>query len=395
MKFLPIGMRLLVAGQFIICLTLAVLAVTVFYAAFVIHYIVEYDMSTDYLTGPLAAVIFIMAITYGFLRGGLYHPVFDEKYRNWLATTPWTPRHPLPKGPVYLVWVDLIVIGMLTAIVYFIALTLSTPIWPYLIGPSVSFTLVVVLMWTSANAVVGQAIHVHAVLWVPVVIAASPLPPVVLVCCPFIMLAIAWDGVRRSLHRFPWKDCESPIKSQQNSNRSNSPVGWPYSTLLHPLKECRSTLNKAIMGALLLAAWVWSILGFIQEHDPKEGIEVFMVFVAVGSVIAAGVRLVCYSPVMCSRLCWGRRIATKRWIIPEHDVMFVAPLLMLLIGTAAPWVLHYLIGVSIAASCAITAGLVYLITKKMGPSIAELHLTGAHSKFGELHQSKEFITVGG
>jgi hypothetical protein len=128
MKFLPVGMRALVASQFIMVLSLIVLAFLAFSLGTMAYLVVEYDISTEYLTKPLLGSMIVLAMMYGFGRGGAYHPIFDEKYRSWLATTPWAPRHPLPKGPVQLVWADLVVVGVLTGIVYCIALTLSLPV---------------------------------------------------------------------------------------------------------------------------------------------------------------------------------------------------------------------------------------------------------------------------
>jgi hypothetical protein len=50
----------------------------------------------------------VMCAYYGGRRIGLRHPAFNDHYRNWLWTTPWTGDNnlPLPMGPVELTWFD-------------------------------------------------------------------------------------------------------------------------------------------------------------------------------------------------------------------------------------------------------------------------------------------------
>src|SRR5581483_311327 len=40
------------------------------------------------------------AFMYGGHRVATFHPGCDVDYRQWLESTPWTPRHPLPMGPL-------------------------------------------------------------------------------------------------------------------------------------------------------------------------------------------------------------------------------------------------------------------------------------------------------
>jgi len=399
MKPRPSWFRKLLADRFFLCAIFSVAAILVFFGGFLTYLILEYGLSIEFLAKPLtvglACAQLFIAFCYGNARTWPYHPTFDEKYREWLATTPWTPKYPLPKGPLRLVWSDLIVIGILTGLACLLASAYSPSIWPFLVGPTVLFAVAVAAVWTFANWTVDQDVHVHAVLWVPVVIAALQLPPEAMLLCPFVMAGIAWHGVRCSLQRFPWSSCEKLITLKKTSTESSSLVGWPFSNLLFEPKEYRTTFRRALMGALLLGAWTWAVLESIETNDPEDDIVGFMGIVAIGCLFIAGVRLSHYGPAICSQLCWGHRLANNQWLIPKHDVVFAAPLLMGLIGTVAPWILHYAFGASVAVACAVPVGIVRLIAKSMGPSVRELNLTGPHSAFGEVCSTNKFSKVSG
>jgi hypothetical protein len=388
------GLRTLWASPIVIGLLTPFVVAGVICLVPVVVLVVKYEMPLEIFTRPLAIGMLVLAAGYGFLRGLLFHPAFDTRYSKWLANTPWTPKHPLPKGPVHLVWTDAVVVGALTATAYVLALTITPPIWPFVVAPVVLFAVAITAVWTLANVAVGQGPYVYAVVWVPVLFSALGIPLIGFLFCPFVMAGIAWLGVRRSLAAFPWTDLEA--NHGKESKNSSSIVGWPYGVLLHPAGEFRTTVGRAFMEAALVAAWVWFALTDIEENQPKDGLAGLAMFVLlIGALLGAGARLIAYGPVICGNLCWGQRLANKQWIIRRHDQIFLAPLLMVVVAVGLPWILYYGLGASAAASFAPAAGMVVLIGRRMGPSVQELQYTGVHSKFGTLAQSKEFITARG
>ncbi|OYW17107.1 MAG: hypothetical protein B7Z55_13195, partial [Planctomycetales bacterium 12-60-4] len=48
---------------------------------------------------------------YGAHRVLTFHPANDPDYRQWLECSPWTPRMPLPMGPVHLVLQDFVILA--------------------------------------------------------------------------------------------------------------------------------------------------------------------------------------------------------------------------------------------------------------------------------------------
>jgi hypothetical protein len=385
------GIRMLLRSYFVIGSIVASLAAAVIVLTPVAEMVVQYKIPVEVLTRPLAVVILILPVAYGVFRGFLFHPIFDPRYCKWLSNTPWTPKHPLPKGPVHLVWTDAVVVGALTAAVYLLALTIAPPIWPFVVAPVVGFTVAIAVFWTLANLAVGQFAHVYAVVWVPVLFGALRVPSAGFLLCPFVMAGIAWLGVRRSLASFPWVDASNGKKSKG----STSIVGWPYRDLFRGAVELRTTLGRAFVEASIVAGWVWFLTHSIPDHDHRKDLNALMGFIAIFAAIAGCVRRFMYHSVICANLCWGQRIANKQWIIRRHDQIFLAPLLMVVVAVGLPWILYYGLGASAAASFAPAAGMVVLIGRRMGPSVQELQYTGVHSKFGTLGQSKEFITARG
>ena len=60
-----------------------------------------------------AKLILFVAVLYGVFRVLYFHPALRPGYRQWLQTAPWSWRDPLPLGPLYVVWQDLIVAAVL------------------------------------------------------------------------------------------------------------------------------------------------------------------------------------------------------------------------------------------------------------------------------------------
>ena len=55
-------------------------------------------------------LVLLACLLYGGFRVVAFHPLFQPAYRQWLATTPWTSRQPLPLAPVHIVWQDVVVL---------------------------------------------------------------------------------------------------------------------------------------------------------------------------------------------------------------------------------------------------------------------------------------------
>jgi hypothetical protein len=58
--------------------------------------------------------LMFLAVFAGGARAFVHHPMTNSKYRQWLITSPWEPRMPLPSGPITLAWQDGLFLGALT-----------------------------------------------------------------------------------------------------------------------------------------------------------------------------------------------------------------------------------------------------------------------------------------
>src|SRR5262249_39312255 len=63
-------------------------------------------------------LLHVGALIYAAYRVFSFHPAFNAAYHTWLATTPWTSRHPLPVGPLHLVVQDLLVLLFLAGLAW-------------------------------------------------------------------------------------------------------------------------------------------------------------------------------------------------------------------------------------------------------------------------------------
>src|SRR5437870_4619879 len=65
-----------------------------------------------------ALILGTAAGCYALYRLWRFHPFCNRRYSAWLASSPWTPDKPLPLGPIYPVWQDAVVLGILTGVAH-------------------------------------------------------------------------------------------------------------------------------------------------------------------------------------------------------------------------------------------------------------------------------------
>jgi hypothetical protein len=392
MHKIPLVLRVFFTSKFLLVLLVGSIIAFAILLLPILRMAFRDEIGLSLLLLPIQFALIGLAFLYGVVRAWHFHPFFDERYHNWLASVPWTSAKPLPKGPLTLTRADAVVIGTmgLLALAANWAQEIPFDSSAGMIGaePITAFFVAMTLVWTLANGLTGQLAYVHAVLWVPVLFALMGNPPVGFMICPLITTAIAWYGVRRSLQEFPWKDRAFANFLRKSSQRTTPLLGWPYANLLEKPHEIRASPIRAFCEAALVAGWVWLLIE--STDDPDVGF--LKVFCPTIATLAACARLACYSSLLCANLCWGMRIARKQWIIPRHDQIFVAPLLMIALGWTLLPLFYSFLGFSFAISGGLMAGIVYFVARAMGPNMHELQLTGVHSKFdAPLLQKEVFV----
>lgn len=354
-------------------------------------YFIDHELRTIRATlflWPVFAMFF-----YGVIRGSLFHPVSDIEYREWLATTPWHAGLPLPKGPVNLTWIDYTIVSFACGMTYWSALYVeyTIPLVLCTLAPAIALATALALAWGGINMQTFQTEWTYATVSIPIVVGLLQLPLEVFAICPFIMAGIAWLGMQQSQHALIREDYDySETQTLQIGRKYESirfaaikrSLGWPHFTLFVAPPEVVLPRRIALVQSWLLGGGAWLLVDLPTRIADFERINVIPYLVSGACVLMGLVRLVAYLPVICSKLCLGRRVALNQLIIPEHDKIFLAPLLIAFLGILLPQLLHSGLHASIQVACGISVAVCYFLTRTMGPTVRKLWLTGTHSSFG-------------
>jgi hypothetical protein len=314
----------------------------------------------------------IMA-AYGIFRAAAFHPLYRPKYREWLAISPWTAGRPLPLGPIHLVWQDVVLVGLALTCLHGTPLgrvwALAAFLIAYLVvlGHSFWFT---GPWWMGYVIAAGLGLAVRLTNW-----------PLVYLIVLAVAYAVSVAGRGMALRRFPWPESElfESISRQFNTSspaRRKVLLGWPYRQFAPLPPERRVRRRDGILGPLLGAWWVYALSSLCTDPKDQVAIPSALFF---GTTLAALVgraviyTMQCWSPINL----WGR-IATRRWIIPGYDYVFVAPLCVLPVAA---------VGLAMAAFCGprwapitypLASAAVLIVALNMGPSLGEWSLVGHH-----------------
>ena len=330
-----------------------------------------------------ACILGTAAGFYALYRLWRFHPACNTAYAAWLSTSPWTPRKPLPLGPVHPVWQDAVVLGVITAVARWHA-----HVAPEL--PVMVFGLVYLAAMTLLLACTRTWIPCFLLgfIWpAPALPGLRGWPTLGIIAA---LVAVIWYGHRKSLHAFPWKRTEPDLTESGRANHRktimekeiridipiNTPaarassVGWPL-LWLSPKLECNSVSSSTSFFVSALFGW-WAycaIVGFEIESIP----EAILLFAA----LAALLRFAIY----CSRLgpsfnLWGR-LASGRIIVPGFDQVVVTPLIVLALAIAGGVAIrHSGSWYPVASACVV--GLLWFTLLAGGPTMRKWILTGQH-----------------
>jgi len=326
--------------------------------------------------------VLMFAWFYGVLRVMLHHPLFNAEYREFLAASPWQRNKPLPLGPVRLALQDLVVLGVLVAVMAVQnGLPLALPLVAFLagylmmLGSTLSRT---GEWWIALGVWFGLGLTVRMAWWNPwaaaVVLMATTL--------------VSQFGLWRSWLRFPWiqeltsrrrtiieYDRWKAVINKRRKSADLPDVGslWPHSGLgfLQPARALE--LWPTWMSAAVVGWWIYAVAGPIPV-DPREvhSLALFA-FTACSGIIAIG-RLLIYAMAHHPPLSFLGRLATRSFVIPAYDIVLVTPLLVAVTGLPAYFGL-FLVGVPAATSFAITAAIIIGLACTGGPRLREWQLT--------------------
>ncbi len=332
------------------------------------------DLDASDITNFREGILAIAAGVYAGYRLVRFHPVCNRAYAQWLKLSPWTAKQPLPIGPVYPVWQDAAVIGILTAL----AAWNHVNIWK----PAVIFILVYLAGFTLILAFTRQwkSCLVLGFFWPALIL------PIVNGWLAFgILIAIAavvWHGHRQSLKTFPWKFLETPPVSLSqieirfegvgtpSSAGAQFNLGWAFLALSPKVRPPSiSEWTSVALGGL--AGW-WSFC-IIKNSAADPMPELILLF----AIFAAFIRLGIYCIGVAAPVNVLGRIASGRFIIPGFDKVFLTPLAVILVAILGciiikrfgPWY-------PVTESCVIAA--IGYVLFSGGPTLKNWALTGMH-----------------
>jgi len=327
------------------------------------------------------------SVIYGFLRVATFHPLFRPAYHEWLISTNWSIRQPLPFGPIGFRPMDAIfVVPMLIGWV-----VESGPLRPLLFAVTGYIVALLMMLEQSSNK---RA--VRAVLFLSGFGLLASIHELTAAIALVPLLAVALYSHRRVLARLPHiqpihnltKNARGTTvrigkQSELDSRRTGYPFEQTSPTIRNSLyRVFDSRVSESLIRATLFGWLMFCVcyrLGFGHGHSVwlQEHRLTIAVLGAMIPVILGTFRLLCYVYLHRSPLGPISRLRSGQLIIPQYDIVVVAPLatfaLALFVGLLTARIgLHpsFVIGLMAAVSL--------FCTLSLPPGYKEWHFTGGH-----------------
>jgi len=324
----------------------------------------------------LAATLGVYVVLYAAYRVWVFHPALRTGYYHWLRGTPWTSRHPLPLGPIHLVWQDLLLLAIVVAVGWLRLQEQALVI-------AVAFLIAYLLMLGAVHFVTGTKYWAFATGFSMGLIILCLRDPLSLVCAGAAGYAIAYLGLRAALAGFPWdqsfiqrvQEVASPPKGTKQVG-VQADLGWPYNRTGPMVSDMRGlAMSDASLLAALAGWWFFAIL-YQCRMLPDVIANGYLVYYGC-LVFGIAIRLAVYCDGYWPPLSLLGRLAHGRWVIPGYDQVFAAPLLAVVVGVAA-LVVPRLTGLDPLLTIPVAFDLTLWILLGMGPSLQAWRLTGNH-----------------
>lgn len=322
----------------------------------------------------------LLVVAFGLYRVVAFHPFYRASYRQWLESTPWTRKKPLPVGPVRLVWEDAAILATIW-IPSAIEKDFPSPfVLPIVFLSAYSLALAPSLIatgsWLSGFAILyglGASLFLQGDIPIVAELTAA-------------LYLIGQFGLWNSLGRFPWdhewiKRANAAMKLQASKDVSQLQekiLGWPFDSLSPKAGEPGSkTFSKptVILTCVLVGWWVAAFASVFS--GPNVRLEIYRMTAIYGTSFSLFKRVMTYLDGFSPPInLWGR-LRTFRWIIPGYDQVLIAPLLIAVAGWLVPFELARL-GLPHDAAFPIGLSLSLLIAALAGPNLQTWRLTGNH-----------------
>jgi hypothetical protein len=324
---------------------------------------------------PRDTAVITSVILFAVYRVLAFHPLANPDYTRWLYLTPWRPGQRLPLGPVHLTVQDIVLVGLGVLFCH------SSPRGQFGVPLAFAMTYLSCLClicwysgvrWWTYLIVFGLGLSVRLSDWsmVAALIAAVATYP----------LALA--AMRVSLAHFPWTPdrlnriaTHLSMKSRQQMQTfyDRTQLGWPYDLLHRHVQVVPREWPHLIAQTLLVA---WCSYAPLSLLSAEVG-DVFSWSLPGIALLLAALRPMIYGSHCRPPISLLGRLLTLRWIIPGYDQVFLAPLCVVVAGSAVPLALEYL-QIPPSVNVGLSLSLALLALCAVGPSFEEWLLTGRH-----------------
>lgn len=322
---------------------------------------------------------------FGILRAQ-EHPLFDINYLRWLDATPWNADKPFPLRKYDLGEYELAAIIVIT--LAGIPAVYVTP-WHYPAAMIAGHLIISMLILITIQAfrslyMFGAAAVACGFLWQH--------PPALLLIVA-TTYAIMTFRLRAAIERLIWRFDIQPGDEDYirwragDKGRRNVTIPYPFNVLAknHPTFRF-STRDAILLSALISAGWF-----LLATHPATENPDSMPVLNFVMIALIPFVRLILFGPIFHRPpISLRGRIATRQYLIPGYDRVFVAPIVAFAVGVALYFGCQW---IGIARTIAGPVGLfaASMITLRMRPHYDEWILTGHYRLW--IAGAREFFTT--
>lgn len=308
--------------------------------------------------------VVIFSALYGYYRVRSFHPFYSRKYREWLCLAPWSIEKPLPRGPVHLIWADLITLVPLTFLAY---TNFSTAVLvPFIVFLSVYLVMICITFVTDRSSLVVLCLFLAPFTFYP--FANRYFAIMVLI----LLYIICRVGLYQFLRGFPWNTRywkADPVKEFREQAIRQRVIGWPFE-YLNVYRTSKISISGAFILSLLLTWWLHVTQWFFIDPHLVKFFFIYVLNVALFRALA-------YGGIHRPPISLLGRVFTGRLIIPRYDKIFVAPICILLAGIALPLGLLKM-GYRGAWIFELSFFLIFFLALSLPPTLKEWRLTGAH-----------------
>jgi len=302
-----------------------------------------------------------------------FHPAYRKDYRDWLASTPWTAKKPLPLGPVHLLPQDLAMLAIFLVLLH----TAGEPSLLLIFG----FFFLHELAIAATLVFTGDRWLCYGLLLCLGVALRFAATGGVGVAIVFLVYPLIYWAILQSLARFPWRTKDAShhelvkIDIVETASAARTKLGFPYQYLAPKQSIPSISLAEGTAISLLAGVWAYAVLALCPNAESRAQASV-LVCIAPASTTTM-IRFIRYCGNYWPPISILGRLATRRFIVPRYDRVFVAPLLAMFVLFAGMSFLMPNRKVGTWEMPLIMMACLWL-NLNLGPSLKSWRLTGGH-----------------